>query len=151
MPVRVPGRRRQARTCSDTDRTRYVSRLGGPLLDRIDVCLRVDRVDPARILAARASETTEMVAQRVARCRAFAIDQGRDPSRRLGGADLLRACSLGRSERAILTGMARSYHLSGRGVTRLMRVARTVADLSGCARVEKEHLLEAAGYRAWQS
>jgi magnesium chelatase family protein len=138
-------------TCSESDRTRYMSRLGGPLLDRIDVCLRVDRVDPEIILSCPAAETTEQVADRVARCRAFAVGSGRDASRRLAGAELLGACRLDRSQRAALAGMARSYHLSGRGVTRLLRVARTIADLSACDRVESDHLMEAAGYRAWQS
>jgi magnesium chelatase family protein len=138
-------------TCSETDRTRYMSRLGGPLLDRIDVCLRVDRVDPELILSCPGAEPTSEVAARVARCRAFTVASARQPSCRLAGADLVRACSLGRKERAVLTGMARSYHLSGRGVTRLMRVARTIADLDASDRVECDHLLEAAGYRAWQS
>jgi magnesium chelatase family protein len=138
-------------TCSESDRTRYMSRLGGPLLDRIDVCLRVDRVDPAMILSCPGAEPTAEVAARVARCRAFTVASARQPSCRLAGADLVRACALGRKQRAVLTGMARSYHFSGRGVTRLMRVARTIADLDGSDRVECDHLLEAAGYRAWQS
>ncbi len=150
-PCGFLGDRDRRCTCSESDRTRYMSRLGGPLLDRIDVCLRVDRVDPEIILACPEAETTEEVADRVARCRAFAVESGRDASRRLAGAELLGVCGLERSQRAVLTGMARSYHLSGRGVTRLLRVARTIADLSACDRVDSEHLMEAAGYRAWQS
>jgi magnesium chelatase family protein len=138
-------------TCSETDRTRYMSRIGGPLLDRIDVCLRMDRVDPEVILSNPGTESTAEVAARVLRCRRFIVASGRQPSFRLAGADLLRACSLDRTQRAMLTGMARSYHLSGRGVTRLLRVARTIADLAAAERVEGDHLLEAAGYRAWQS
>jgi magnesium chelatase family protein len=138
-------------TCSDTDRSRYISRLGGPLLDRIDICLRVDRVDPEVILTCPETEPTAEVAARVARGGAFTRAAGRQASCRLAGAELLRACGLDRRPRALLTGMARSYHLSGRGVTRLLRVARTIADLAACDRVDDEHLLEAAGYRAWQS
>ena len=150
-PCGFQGDRDRRCTCSETDRTRYMSRLGGPLIDRIDVCLRVDRVDPEIILSCPATESTAHVAARVTRGRGFAIASGRQPSCRLNGADLLRASSLGRNERAVLTGMARSYHLSGRGVTRLLRVARTIADLCLSERVEGDHLLEAAGYRAWQS
>lgn len=128
-----------------------MARLGGPLLDRIDVCLRVDQVDPEVILSSPGTESTSEVAARVTRGREFTRDAGRQPSCRLTGADLMRASALGRKPRAVLTGMARSYHLSGRGVTRLLRVARTIADLSGSARVDCDHLLEAAGYRAWQS
>ena len=150
-PCGFQGDRDKRCTCSDVDRTRYMSRLGGPLLDRIDVCLRVDRVDPEIILSCPATESTAEVAARVTRSRMFTVACGRQPSCRLAGADLLSACSLGREERTVLTGMARSYHLSGRGVTRLLRVARTIADLSASERVEGDHLLEAAGYRAWQS
>lgn len=150
-PCGFHGDRNRRCTCRDTDRIRYMARLGGPLLDRIDVCLRVDQVDPEVILSSPGTESTSEVAARVTRGREFTRDAGRQPSCRLTGADLVRASALGRKPRAVLTGMARSYHLSGRGVTRLLRVARTIADLSGSARVDCDHLLEAAGYRAWQS
>ena len=138
-------------TCTEADRTRYMGRLGGPLIDRIDVCLRVDRVDPEVILSCPGTESTVEVGARVRRGREFMLGAGRDSSSRLSGAELLRASAMGRKPRTVLTGMARSYHLSGRGVTRLLRVARTIADLSESDRVECDHLLEAAGYRAWQS
>jgi magnesium chelatase family protein len=150
-PCGFQGDRERRCTCREADRTRYMSRLGGPLLDRIDVCLRVDRVDPEIILSCPEAETTAEVAERVVRSRTFVVDSGRRPSYRLAGADLLSACRMGRAERAVLTGMARSYHLSGRGVTRLLRVARTIGDLSASDDVTTDHLMEAAGYRAWQS
>ena len=65
-------------TCRESDRTRYMSRLGGPLLDRIDVCLRVDRVDPEVILSCPAAETTEQVADRAANCLLYTSPSPRD-------------------------------------------------------------------------
>lgn len=129
--------------CPESLVHRYATRVGGPLMDRIDLCVRVDRLDPALLLAASSARS--------------ASGDARD---RVAGAILRasRRCvdtSLG----AVLDGelartvgdLARALHLSGRGLTRALRVARTVADLADMAEITEEHVFEALGYRRWEA
>lgn len=134
--------------CSDTLIARYHARVGSPLLDRIDLVLRIDRIDPDSLLVAPTGEPSAVVRARVADTRAFAQARAGPTVRLLAGAELLAACSLTCEARRAITACARSYHLSGRGVTRLLRVARTIADFERAQRVGEAHVLEAAAYRA---
>jgi magnesium chelatase family protein len=118
-------------------------------MDRIDMTLRVDRIDPACLLGGAQDEPSASVRDRVgcARERAGARDGGRLAA---GGAALLRSCSLDARSRRTVERAARVHRLSGRGVTRLLRVARSIADLAGAEKVGEEHVLEASCYRALQ-
>jgi magnesium chelatase family protein len=136
-------------TCPPAAVDRYRARVGGPLMDRIDMTLRVDRIDPACLLGGAQDEPSASVRDRVgcARERAGARDGGRLAA---GGAALLRSCSLDARSRRTVERAARVHRLSGRGVTRLLRVARSIADLAGAEKVGEEHVLEASCYRALQ-
>ncbi len=134
-------------TCSDTAVNRYQVRVGGPLLDRIDVFVRVDRVDPERLVTRDPVEPSAVVRERVVAARAFAQHHGRRRLTGLGVADLLPACGLDVRTRAVLTDAARVHRLSGRGVARVLRVARTIADLEHSRHVTVEHLMEALEFR----
>jgi magnesium chelatase family protein len=134
--------------CAETLVARYHARVGGPLLDRIDLVLRVDRVDPDSLLDAPEGECSSAVRARVETAREAARSSGRAPARNLAGGDLLAACSLTPEARRFVSTCARMHHLSGRGVTRLLRVARTIADLCASAHVAECHVMEAAIYRA---
>ncbi len=134
--------------CTPAAIGRYLARIGGPMLDRIDLFMRVDRVDPEHLLATAPGESSQAVRDRVIAARERAGARGvlvRD----LGGTDLLAACRMGGLERRTITEAARRCHLSGRGVTRVLRVARTIADIAGAAAVCREHLDEALCYRSY--
>lgn len=134
-------------TCIPSAVERYRARIGGPLMDRIDMTLRVDRVDPRSLLRGDADESSRAVRERVLRARAHARERGgHGPA--AAGAALLRSCSLDTSSTRAVERAARVHRLSGRGVTRLLRVARTIADLAASTRVSEEHVLEASCYRA---
>jgi magnesium chelatase family protein len=135
-------------SCPDSLVARYHRRVGGPLLDRIDLSLRIDRLAPERLLEADAGEGSQVVRARVVAARAYASKERPHLIGPLSGAELLSACGLRGPARRSVAGCARAFHLSGRGVTRLLRVARTIADLSGSVAVTEEHVLEAAAYRA---
>ena len=127
---------------------RYQGRIGGPLMDRIDLMVRVDRVDPERIVASGGGgEPSGPVRDRVRAACDFAHAHDRPAASLLSGAALLQACTLSRETRTHLTARARARILSGRGVTRLLRVARTIADLARAEAVDREHVDEALGYR----
>jgi magnesium chelatase family protein len=132
-------------TCPPSIVERYRSRIGGPLMDRIDMSLRVDRTDTKRLLTDRPEETSREVRQRVERALAHAGARG--PARDSSGTGLLRACALDETARRAVEAAARTHHLSGRGVTRLLRVALAIADLDGGTRVRCENVLEASAYR----
>ncbi|MBN2404313.1 MAG: YifB family Mg chelatase-like AAA ATPase [Coriobacteriia bacterium] len=133
-------------TCSQPMIDRYTARIGGPLLDRIDMRIRVDRIDPGKILRDDCQdEPSAEIAQRVISAIAFA--GSRPPTRTLSGARLLEACRPQRAARSTLEALARTVGMSGRAVTRTLRVARTIADLEGHDSVGCDHILEAAGYR----
>lgn len=131
----------KACTCAPGAISRYTGRIGGPLYDRMDMAVRVDRIDPSLLIAHSAGESETADARaRVERARAYAGGRScADPRKMLAG-----------PARRTLEASARSLHLSGRAVTRILRVARTVADLDGSQAIEEPHITEALGYRAWE-
>ena len=147
-PCGFRGDRERACTCAPAAILRYQGRIGGPLMDRIDIVIDVARIDPAVLLGAstgpNSSDLREVVL--AARSRAMAREHGSTAS--LGGGALLRACSLTEQAKRFLEESARAKHLSGRGVTRLLRVARTIADVEGERTVGRDHLSEALGFRS---
>jgi magnesium chelatase family protein len=133
-------------TCPEPLVERYVRCVGGPLMDRMDMSLRVGRTDTPSLLVGSIEETSADVRRRVMAARERAHVRGLP--RDLSGARLLRACSLDETARRRVEAAARLHHLSGRGVTRLLRVALAIADLAGDPTVTEAHVLEASGYRA---
>ncbi len=135
--------------CSTASRARYARRLSGPLLDRFDLVLAVERPDPGALLAVEAGETSAAVAARVAAAREAAAERGVSRNADLVGADLARWAPLDPAARTLLEALVAAGSLSGRGVQRIRRVARTVADLAGHDGVLGEvHVATALGFRA---
>jgi magnesium chelatase family protein len=136
--------------CPDGVPDRYLARISGPLRDRIDCWCLMPRVAPAELLAAPEPEPSVTVAVRIARARL--VQHGRNDgcqlNARLRGRALRRACCLSRraEERAIW--LAELDGMSARGTERLLRVARTIADLAGSEAVRQVDLDEAARYRS---
>lgn len=134
--------------CTSAARARYVRRLSGPLLDRFDLVVALRRTEPELLLAPEPGEPSAAVAVRVAAVRAMAARRGVAcnadlPSRGLEGSAPLSAAA------AELLGTAvRSGRLSGRGMDRVRRVARTLADLGGSETLEEAHVAEALALRA---
>lgn len=137
-------------TCSATRVERYQERLGGPLADRIDMVLAIRRPDAKEIVAGVEGLSTAQMREQVREARAFAAwrgGKGDAPDaagrlNRLGGRPSMPA----ESEDALLA-LARSAHLTGRGIARLARIARTIADLDAAEAIRPEHVREAAAYR----
>ncbi len=149
-------------TCSQAQIDSYRSRIGGPLLDRIDLLITVARADPHSVLAtgtgtpSRAMREGVLVARERAAHRETRMptDSEGGPNRAVGRAlspagdvRLLRSCRMESSLRFRFEEMARNTALSGRGIMRTLRIARTIADLDGSDRVLAQHLEEAIGFR----
>jgi magnesium chelatase family protein len=127
---------------------RYQRRISGPLRDRMDLWISMPRVAPMALLGVSDPEGSAVVASRIAAGRAIAT---RRPSGllngRLTGRTLRASCRLDRAAELRIAGLADLERASGRGTERILRVARTIADLAGDDRVREDHLDEAAWYR----
>lgn len=135
-------------TCTQPIVSRYQARIGGPLMDRIDMVLDVSRVDPALLLKSAKGEDSAVMRERASEVRAHSLATRGCANSELSGTALLDACALSGESRAALEQVGRGMRFSGRGMTRLLRIARTVADLEGEHAVTSEHIAEAVGFRA---
>jgi magnesium chelatase family protein len=128
---------------------RYRRRISGPLRDRIDLWVHVDRVPPALLVEGPVPEGSAVVAARIAAARERQRARAGDaPNGRIRGRALRVACRLSPAASARAIVLAEREGLSGRGTERLLRVARTIADLEGAEAVSEPHLDEAARFRA---
>lgn len=130
----------------------YLGRISGPLMDRFDLRIEVPSVSVEDLALPRASEGSAGIAGRVAAARARQrVRYDGVPGVSLNAdaeGDLLEAAAETTPEaQGLLEEVARRFHLSARGYHRVMRVARTIADLEGSDPVEKRHVAEAVGYR----
>jgi magnesium chelatase family protein len=134
-------------TCSLEAVQRYRGKLSGPLLDRIDLQLAMPRLPPDLLRAdAPPGESTAAVRERVLAARA--VQHARGPlNARLTAEELARHCPLGASEQRLLERAVDSLQLSARSLHRILRVARTIADLDGAGTIGAGHVAEAIGYR----
>jgi magnesium chelatase family protein len=138
--------------CTPEQVQRYRARVSGPLLDRIDLHVQVNRLPPGELLTPAASgECTAVVRERVELCRQRQIQRQGKPNAQLSGDSLADICALGKPERQALESAALRLHLSGRALHRALRVARTIADLESSEAIGSAHLAEALGYRCFQN
>jgi magnesium chelatase family protein len=125
----------------------YRSRISGPLLDRIDLHVDVPRVPPEAIAATTAAESSRNVAMRVEQARAIQLARQGRANSRIEGVDVLTASRATEGAVAILDRAMRQLALSARAYHRVLRVARTIADLAACECVLAQHVSEAIQLR----
>lgn len=131
----------------------YQGRISGPLLDRIDLHVDVPAVDTLSMLTPASAEPSRVVAARVALAREaqqqrFAkMNIAARTNAEVSGEKLQEMVALNAESRALLEQATRSLQLSMRGLTRMLRVARTIADIEGAGEVARTHLAEALSYR----
>jgi magnesium chelatase family protein len=133
--------------CAPEQIHRYRQRISGPLLDRIDLQVEVPRLPP-RELQGAPGEDSATVRTRVTAARERQLARQNDCNACLHGADLDRYCALGERERTLLHQALERLTLSARAYHRILRVARTLADLDAAERIDAHHLGEALGYRS---
>ena len=135
--------------CTDDVIDRYQRRVSGPLRDRIDLWVPMTRIPAPELVAATAPEDSAPVALRIAAVRAVSIRRnGGRLNGRLRGPALRAACRLRPLPRQRLIELSEAEAASGRGTERLLRVARTIADLAGTPDVGDDHLDEASWFRS---
>jgi magnesium chelatase family protein len=154
-PCGFHGDPRRACRCTGHELLRYRRRISGPLLDRIDLHVDVPPVRCELLGAGAAGEGSAAVRGRVERARAAQSERARECGRRgprsnarLRGGALRRACALDGEGRRVLALAVERVGLSARAHDRILRVARTIADLEGSGAVRAVHVAEAVQYRA---
>ncbi|HEY0974653.1 MAG TPA: ATP-binding protein [Solimonas sp.] len=134
--------------CTPDQVARYRDRLSGPLLDRIDLQLFVPRIERQQLLQPQTTETSSAdIRQRVTAARQRQLDRQGTVNARLTPQGLQQHCALDTPGRALIEQAMARLGLSARGVHRVLRVARTIADLDGETAVAPPQLAEALRYR----
>ena len=139
-------------TCSPSAITTYQKRISGPLLDRIDMLLHVPRVEYQKLSSARLGESSADIRQRVVKAR-------ERQAKRFAGTELFsnadmtpaevrQYCVLDAASQALMQVAMRQMQLTARGYHRVLKLARTIADLADCEAITQVHLAEALQYRA---
>ena len=134
--------------CTPGDVERYQRRVSGPLRDRLDLWVQMPRIPAAQLVGTMHPEGSAAVAERILVARRRATMDGDRMNGRLRGRRLRRACRLSGEAMRRASELADAELASGRGTERLLRVARTIADLAGAPAVDLPHLDEAATFRS---
>lgn len=133
--------------CRPEQVRRYQEKLSGPLLDRIDLFVTVPNLPMSDLQSAKTGESSAVVRERV--IQAYQIQQNRQgkPNAELTPVELEQFAKLGEQQRNLLAMAGQRLNLSARGYHRVLRVARTIADLAGGENIDNSHLTEALSYR----
>jgi magnesium chelatase family protein len=138
-------------TCTPQAITRYQKRISGPLMDRIDIHLEVPRIEYEKLADRRPAEPSSAVRKRVEQARAVQRNRFTGRSTRLnsdmGPADVREFCVLDTTGEQLMRAAMRQLQLSARAYHRVLKLARTIADLAGEANIAPPHLAEALQYR----
>lgn len=141
-------------TCSDYQIKQYRSKLSGPLLDRIDIVIDVPRLKLNELMSAadEQAESSEQIRQRVVKARNIQLERykglGIYTNSELTPKLIKKFCRLDNSSAEILKEAVRKFNLSARAYDRLLKLARTIADLDSCDSIQTGHIAQAIQYRS---
>ena len=138
-------------TCSPSRRIAYLSKLSGPIMDRIDIQLWMSPVDPRKLVQRKSAESSAEVAARVLHAREIQkerfAEEGIFCNSAMNNRQIERHCPLCNECKVLLERIIERMGLSARACTRIIKLARTIADLADAPDILPEHISEAAGYR----
>ena len=146
---RLPGES----NCSPREIQKYLGRISGPLLDRIDLHIEVPAVRFREMTSERAGETSAQIRERVVAARRrqgtrFAARPRVTCNARMGPKELKAHCALDEATLELLKMAMTQMNLSARAYDRILKVARTIADLAAAERISSDHISEAIHYRS---
>lgn len=133
--------------CSVTQVQRYRARISGPLLDRIDLHVEVPAIEYKDLASEEQGEPSAAIRARVEACRRRQLDRTGAPNARLKPRQIKQHCKLDETGAGMLRLAMSELNLSARAYDRILKVARTIADLAGSEQIAPEHLGEAIQYR----
>lgn len=140
-------------TCTDFQVQRYRSKLSGPLLDRIDLVINVPRLTTEELINTKTeAEPSAVIRERVIKARKLQANRYKDEgiltNSELTAEMVKKYCVLDDASEQIMKVAAQKYQLSGRRYHRVLKIARTIADLAGMENIESVHLTQALQYRS---
>lgn len=143
-------------TCTPSQIAKYRAKISGPLMDRIDIQVEVDGVKYDDLAGDASAESSAAVKERVERARAIQRERFADEktgmiNAGMGEKQIKKYCRLSPECEAVLKRAYESLNLSARARTRIIKVARTIADLAFSEDILPEHILEAASYRSYEA
>ena len=140
-------------TCTPAQIAKYRAKLSGPLLDRIDIQVEVDSVKYQDLSSTEVAESSKTVRERVNKARAIQRERFKDEkiftNSDMGEKHIKKYCQLSRECEAILENAYVTLHLSPRARSRIIKVARTIADMDNSKDILSYHILEAVSYRRY--
>lgn len=138
-------------TCSDYERKRYISKLSGPIMDRIDLFTFVNSLSYNDIQYKTKSESSSSIRKRVEKARRIQKDRFKNYNiycnSEMNTKLIKRYCKLNKECKSIMSNIYSKFKLSTRAYSRILKVSRTIADLDNSKYIEKKHLIEALQYR----
>lgn len=138
-------------TCTRTQISKYINKISGPLLDRIDIHVEVQAVEYEKLRKEVKEESSEEIRKRVNRARKIGQERYKEygiySNSELTPALTEKYCKLGREEKEILKNAFDKLGFSARAYGRILKVARTIADLEEKENIEVKHIAEAINYR----
>ncbi len=137
--------------CSEEAILRYQSRISGPLLDRIDIQLEISEITYDEIRANAPAENSQTIRERVMQCRNIQLERFAGTNihcnAQMGIAELRRYCELDEAGHNLMRRAMDKLGMSARANNRILKLARTLADMEGATSIQRHHLSEAIGYR----
>ena len=151
-PCGYYGDSERACTCAPSVVARYTKKVSGPLLDRIDIHVDVPRVNYEKLSGERLSEASapiraRVIAARERQTRRFAATPKIRTNADMGAAEVRQHCQLDAAGQSLMRAAMRQLQLSARAYHRVLKLARTIADLAGGESISPAHLAEALQYR----